>query len=245
VAAEAAVAEARPLDGGREEDGRGEGDLMAGAGERAGERHERVEVAGQRLAMLQQRDRFAGIRNLIHDRPDPDWLLRPDVAEGLRLLERSAVPFDLVTNQLRHLEHVGYLSERFPDLRVVLDHLGKPPLKSTEWQPWTTLIRRAAANPLVYAKVSGLYPAEGDWRQHKPADLRPWVDTALDAFGPQRLMIGSDWPVSVLAGGYDVVWDNLVEVLSGYGPEVTVPVLGSTAASFYGLSAPGSKPQAD
>lgn len=196
---------------------------------------EQPEVAAERLAVLQHRDRFVGIRNLIHDQPDPDWLLRPDVAEGLRLLEQAGVSFDLVTNQLRHLEHVEYLSQRFPDLRLVIDHLGKPPVKTDEVQPWAGLIRRAAANPRAYAKVSGLYPAVGDWRDHRPADLRPWIDVALEAFGPQRLMIGSDWPVNVLAGDYDVVWPNLLEVLNGYGTDVREVILGQTATRYYGL----------
>ncbi len=197
---------------------------------------EQPERAADRLAELQRRPRFVGVRNLIHDQPDPDWLLRPDVAGGLRVLEQAGVPFDLVTSELRHLEHVGYLSERFPDLPIVVDHLGKPPVKTDGPTPWTTLIRRAAANPRVSAKVSGLYPAEGDWRLHGPADLRPWVDAALEAFGPHRLMVGSDWPVNVLAGGFDVVWSHLVEVLTGYGPEVTAAILGQTAVRCYGLA---------
>lgn len=196
---------------------------------------EQPDQAGARLAVLQGRDRFVGVRNLIHDQPDPDWLRRSDVAEGLRLVERAGVSFDLVTNRMRHLEHAGYLSERFPDLRLVIDHLGKPPVGTDRWEPWRTLIQRAAANPLVSAKVSGLYPAVGDWRSHQADDLRPWVDIALAAFGPARLMIGSDWPVDLLAGGYDVVWANLVEVLEGYGPEVSGPILGETAVARYAL----------
>jgi L-fuconolactonase len=191
--------------------------------------------AASRLATLQQRDKFVGIRNLIHDQPDPDWLLRPDVADGLRVLEDRGVPFDLVAVLPRHLEHVDYLSERFPALRIVIDHLAKPPVKTAEIEPWTTLIRRAAANPRVHAKVSGLYPAVGDWSAHGPDDLRPWIDRALEAFGPERLMIGSDWPIAVLAGGYDHVWQNLVQVITGYGPDVSRSVLGRTAVAFYGL----------
>ena len=197
---------------------------------------ERPEVAAERLTALQPRERFVGVRNLIHDQPDPDWLLRPDVAEGLRLLEQAGVSFDLVTSRLRHLEHVTYLSERFPDLRLVVDHLGKPPVKTEQLQPWATLIRQAAANPLAYAKVSGLYPARGDWRDHRPDDLRPWIDVAVDAFGPGRLMIGSDWPVNELAGGYDVVWPNLEQVLDSYGADVRDPILGQNAIDYYGLS---------
>jgi L-fuconolactonase len=196
---------------------------------------ERPEEAASRLSALQERDKFVGIRNLIHDQPDPDWLLRPDVAEGLRILEAANIPFDLVAVLPRHLEHVDYLSEQLPDLRIVIDHLAKPPVKTAETEPWTTLIRHAAANPRVFAKVSGLYPAAGDWSAHGPDDLRPWIDRALEAFGPERLMIGSDWPIAVLAGGYAHVWQNLVQVLTGYGADVSRAVLGRTAVAFYGL----------
>lgn len=197
---------------------------------------ERPATAADRLAELQRRPGFVGVRNLIHDQPDPDWLLRDDVGEGLRLLERAQVPFDLVAVLPRHLEHVVYLSERFPALDIVVDHLAKPPVKTTDQEPWCALIRRAAANPRVHAKVSGLYPAQGDWSEHGPDDLRPWIDIALDAFGPERLMLGSDWPVSVLAGGFDTVWSRLVQVVTGYGPEVADQLLGRSAVACYGLA---------
>lgn len=205
---------------------------------------ERPDRSVDRLAELQGRDTFVGIRNLIHDQPDPDWLLRADVAEGLRLLEQARVPFDLVAVLPRHLEHVDYLSEQFPGLDIVIDHLAKPPVNTQNTEPWTTLIRRAATNPRVHAKVSGLYPAVGDGRSAQPTDLRPWVDVALDAFGPERLMIGSDWPISVLAGGYDAVWSNLVAVIQGYGADVADQVLGRTAVRFYGLVDPTHLPGA-
>jgi L-fuconolactonase len=199
---------------------------------------ERPAVAAERLADLQARDRFVGIRNLIHDQPDPDWLVRPDVAEGLALLEQANVPFDLVAVLPRHLEHVDYLSRRFPALPIVIDHLAKPPIKSPSAGAWESLMRRAAAHPQVYAKVSGLYPASGPWADHTVDDLRRWVDVALEAFGPDRLMVGSDWPVSVLAGGYDRVWSELVELVRSYGDDVSYRMLGGTAVAFYGLRRP-------
>ncbi len=195
---------------------------------------ERPAAAATRLTELQTRDKLVGIRNLIHDQPDADWLLRADVAEGLAVLEQSGLPFDLVGVLPRHLEHLDYLSERFPRLPIVIDHLAKPPVGTDRYEPWETQIRRAATHPQVYAKVSGLYPVTGA-RSHGPDDLRPWIDVALDAFGPERLMIGSDWPVALVAGGYDLVWSNLVEVLTGYGPDVAAAVLGRTAATFYSL----------
>lgn len=196
---------------------------------------ERPAEAAARLAVLETRDKLVGIRNLIHDQPDADWLLRADVAEGLGVLERSGLPFDLVGVLPRHLEHLDYLSERFPGLSIVIDHLAKPPIGTDRYEPWETLVRRAATHPQIFAKVSGLYPVSGA-QTHGPDELRPWIDIALDAFGPERLMIGSDWPVALVAGGYDRVWSNLVEVITGYGPDVATTVLGRTAATFYSLN---------
>ncbi len=195
---------------------------------------ERPEHAAARLAILQRRNKLVGIRNLIHDQPDADWLLRPDVADGLRILEQAGVPFDLVAVLPRHLEHLDYLSERVPGLPIVIDHLAKPPIGTDRFEPWATLIRRAAMHPQVYAKISGLYPVAGV-QTCGAYDLRPWIDVALEAFGPDRLMIGSDWPVAISAGGYDLTWSNLVAVITGYGPDVARAILGRTAATFYSL----------
>ena len=162
---------------------------------------EQPERAAARLSELQQSDAFVGVRNLIHDQPDPDWLLRPDVAEGLALLERGGIPFDLVAVLPRHLEHVGYLSERFPALTVVIDHLAKPPIGTDRRQPWRDLMAPGRRNPRVVAKLSGLY-------RHGPGpaagvdDVRPWISDAIELFGPERLLVGSDWPVAEVEGGY-------------------------------------------
>lgn len=186
--------------------------------------------AAGRLAELAARPGFVGVRNLIHDRPDPDWLLRPPVVEGLRLLERADVPFDLVAVLPRHLEVLLELSELLPDLRVVVDHLAAPPFGG-DARPWRELLAAVAANPRVCAKVSGLYPAPG-------TDLRPWVGAAVELFGPERLMLGSDWPIAERAGGFDPVWSALVEVVDGFGPEVAEQLRSATARRFYRLTAP-------
>lgn len=190
--------------------------------------------AADRLTELSARTGLVGVRNLIHDRPDPDWLLQPAVVDGLRLLEQADLPFDLVAALPRHLEVLLILSERLPELRVVIDHLAKPPFGG-DAGPWRELMSLAASNPRMHAKVSGLYPslagADG-------ADVRPWVDHALEVFGPERLMLGSDWPIAELAGGFDPVWSSLVEVVDGYGPEVASHVRAETARRFYGLTLP-------
>jgi L-fuconolactonase len=188
--------------------------------------------AAERLAELRKDTRVVGIRNLIHDLPDPDWILRPDVAEGLRVLEDADVTFDYVAVLPRHLEHVPTLSERHPRLRLVIDHLAKPPIGEADAEPWWSLIAAAAQNPLVHAKVSGLYPgsAPDTWTA---ANIRPFVDRALDLFGPSRLMYGGDWPISVAAGGYDHVFAGIEEVLSDLSDADRARIWSGTAREFY------------
>lgn len=178
------------------------------------------------LGQLRARPKFAGVRNLIHDQPDPDWLLRPSVGEGLGLLERYDVPFDVIGVLPRHLAHVPVLSERYPMLRMVLDHLAHPPLDGGDWEPWRTLITDAADNPLVYAKLSGLYPV---------SQARPFMEFALELFGPERLMFGSDWPVAELGGGYQPVAGTLLELIGELPAGERDAILAGTASDFYGL----------
>jgi L-fuconolactonase len=193
---------------------------------------DRPDRAAERLTELRKDTRVVGVRNLIHDLPDPDWILRPDVDEGLGLLEDAGVTFDYVAVLPRHLEHVPTLGERHPRLRLVIDHLAKPPIGEADVEPWWSLIAAAAQNPLVHAKVSGLYPgaAPEEWT---PDSVRPFVDRALDVFGPDRLMYGGDWPISVAAGGYDHVFDGLAEVLSGLSDTDRERVHSGTAREFY------------
>ncbi|SEH00726.1 L-fuconolactonase [Nonomuraea solani] len=193
----------------------------------------RPEEAAEALERYRRHPRFAGIRHLIHDEPDPDWVLRDTVIEGLRSLAAAGLPFDVVAVLPRHLEHVPVLAERVPGLRMVIDHLAKPPIREKGWEPWASLLARAAACPGVYAKVSGLNTAAGDgWTG---ADLRPYVEHAVEVFGPERLMFGSDWPVALLAGDYDQVWRETRHALSGLSRDERAAVFGGTAARFYGI----------
>ena len=175
-----------------------------------------------------------GIRNLIHDRADPDWVLRPDVDETLGLLEQAGVPWDHVAVLPRHLEHVATISARHPDLRIVIDHLAKPPIGESSREPWWSLIAVAAENPHVHAKISGLYPG-ADPASWTVEGLRPFVDRALDVFGPSRLMYGGDWPVSIPAGGYGPVLDGLRTVLADLTAGEADDVWSGTARRVYHL----------
>jgi L-fuconolactonase len=188
--------------------------------------------AAARLAELRRDPCVVGVRAMIHDLDDPDFLLRPDVDEGLGVLEEADVTFDLVTRLPRHLEHAVTLSERHPGLRIVVDHLGRPPLGGRSWEPWASLLAEAAAVPTVHAKVSGLYP-ESDPLSWRAAEVQEVVERALELFGPRRLMYGGDWPISVLAGGYDAVLAGVRDALAHLGPEDAAQVWGETALRFY------------
>ncbi|MEO8907203.1 MAG: amidohydrolase family protein [Microbacteriaceae bacterium] len=197
---------------------------------------DRPAEAARRLAELRRNPLVVGVRNLIHDIPDPDWLLRPEVDEGLGVLEDAGVTFDLVSVLPRHLELVPVIVERHPRLKIVIDHLSKPPIGLSDPEPWWQLIARAAEGPLVYAKVSGLYSATANSADWTPDAIRPFFHHALDVFGPQRLMYGGDWPISLLSGGYERVWTGLSELFASLEPGERNSILGTTAAAFYRLS---------
>ena len=181
---------------------------------------------------------LVGVRTLIHDRADPDWVLRPDFDRGLALLGAAELPYDFVTADPEALRHVPRLSTRHPELRLVIDHLGKPPLGQGEpaARHWRGLLAGAAAHPLVHAKISGLYSSVGPRGKWTLDDLRRVIGDAAVIFGPERLMRGGDWPMSILAGGYDRVADALDTVLAEtFDPHDLAQIDGATAVRFYQL----------
>lgn len=178
---------------------------------------------------------MVGVRNLTHHNADPEWLLRPDVGDSLRILEERRLPLDIVAVLPRHLDAVSTLSERHPRLRMVVDHLGHPPIGSSLTRPWFEGIGRVAENPLVFAKVSGLYSVSTDMSAWTTESVRPFFEHACDVFSVQRLMFGGDWPISVLAGGYKRVWNGLSPLFDGLHASEREDVLGRTAAQFYRL----------
>jgi L-fuconolactonase len=177
---------------------------------------------------------LVGIRHQVHDEPDPDWLLRPDVRRGLAAIEAADLTYDFLVRP-RELPAALVIAREMPDLRFVLDHLAKPTIRSGATEPWATLLSPFAELPNVACKLSGLV-TEADRATWQVADLAPFVEIALETFGPRRLMFGSDWPVCLLAASYaDVVAAarDLTAQLSG-GERASV--FGGAAESAYGLS---------
>lgn len=178
-------------------------------------------------------DRLAGIRHQVQGEPDPEWLLRPDVQRGLAAVAAAGLVYDLVV--LPHqLPAACEAAALLPELTFVLDHLGKPPIAGGELRPWAEDLRLLAARPNTACKLSGLV-TEAAWDSWTTAHLRPYADTALGAFGPDRVMFGSDWPVCRLAASYAEVLDAARTLTSGLGPTERDAVFSGTATRVYGL----------
>jgi L-fuconolactonase len=177
--------------------------------------------------------KFVGVRHITQDEPDDDFIIRPEVLRGLKTLERHAIPFDLLF-YVKHLKHAVTLARELPELPMVVDHLAKPRIKEGQTEGWLDHLRAAARCPNIYCKLSGMV-TEADWRSWRPADLRPYVDAALEAFTPRRCMFGSDWPVCELAASYEQVHAALVECLNGISETERGWVFGGAACEFYGL----------
>ncbi len=192
------------------------------------------DAAARALDRYLEHRAFRGVRHLVHDEADPDWLRRDGVRESLALLAERDLVFEIPAVFPRHLEHVPGLADATPQLKIVIDHLGKPPMDNDQLGPWATQLAAAAASENVYAKVSGL-SAAADADGRPTADLRRCVEVALEQFGPERLMFGSDWPVCLLAGDYELAWDQTLQILEGQPAVVRDALLGGTAARVYGL----------
>jgi L-fucono-1,5-lactonase len=180
--------------------------------------------------------RLRGIRHLIHHEPDAGWLLRDDVGDGLRVVAERGLTFDVVAVFPRHLALLPIIADRHPDLTLVIDHLAKPPFRSNGWTHWREQLRGAAARPNIFAKLSGLDTAAGPgWSD---AEIGPAVDMAIEAFGPARLMFGSDWPVCRQVSTYQEVVDAIERTIAALTPSEGADVMGATAARAYRIGPP-------
>ncbi|MBG7704716.1 amidohydrolase family protein [Streptomyces sp. MC1] len=175
-----------------------------------------------------------GVRHLAHIDPDPQWMMREEVSAGLTVLEREGLCFDLVVREWQ-LPQAIHLATRHSGLRFVLDHLGGPPEPGQDRSGWASRLRELARRPNVVAKVSGLTSglAPGSWCA---ADLAASVTVAVESFGPERLLYGSDWPLAELGGGA-APWKSAVEaLLDGLSTVERARVFGGNAADVYSLS---------
>jgi L-fucono-1,5-lactonase len=176
--------------------------------------------------------RLVGVRHLVHDDPRDDFLALAPVRTSLGLLAARGIPFDVPDAWPRHLAATADLAAALPDLRVVVDHLGKPPFGGAGWERWRSTLADVAACPNTVAKVSGL---QVPGRPFTVAEVRPAWEVALELFGPERLMWGSDWPLTVLVGGYQQAWDVMSSLVAELSPGEQAHVMSATAAGVYKL----------
>jgi L-fuconolactonase len=195
----------------------------------------RPDVADElaRLSALPGGRHLKGIRHQIQAEPDPEWLLRPDVRRGLAALADAGLAHDLVVRP-HQLPACVRAAAAHPDLTFVLDHLGKPPVAAGATEPWAGSVRALAALPNTVCKLSGLV-TEADLASWTVDDLRPYADVVLDAFGPHRLMFGSDWPVCTLAATYGEVLTTAAELTAALSEAERAEVFAGTATRVYGL----------
>jgi L-fuconolactonase len=175
--------------------------------------------------------KLVGIRHIVQSEPDDRFLLRPDFLRGISALAEFDLAYDILIYP-KHLPVAAEFVSRFPSQRFVLDHLAKPPIKAGEVDSWARGLQELSAFPNVFCKLSGLV-TEADWIHWKPEHFKPYLDTAFACFGPERLMIGSDWPVCTVAASYADALDIVRNYLSQHPPQVREAVLGGNAARFW------------
>lgn len=190
------------------------------------------DVRGQ-LVEFAGHPKLVGVRQIVQSEPDNRFLLRPDFLRGIALLEEFDLAYDILI-YARHLPVAAEFVERFPQQRFVLDHLAKPEIKIGEIDMWSSGIERLAAFPNVFCKLSGLV-TEADWRHWAPEQIEPYLEVAFESFGPSRLMIGSDWPVCLVAAPYSRVIDVVKIYISHRAPDALDAVFGGNAQRFWRL----------
>jgi L-fuconolactonase len=184
------------------------------------------------LAALADAPTLVGVRHVVQGEPD-GFLARADFRRGVSHLAHLGLTYDLLIYERQMPAAIEFV-RAFPGQRFVLDHLGKPDIRAGRFDAWAGHIRALAGEANVTCKLSGLV-TEADWAAWTPASLRPYLDAAVDAFGPDRLMIGSDWPVCTVAGTYRQVMDIVLEYFSTWPADARAAVFGGTAAALWSL----------
>ncbi len=195
-----------------------------------------VDDVADALAGLKNRpdgEWLKGIRHQVHDEEDVRWLCRSDVRAGLAAIAEAGLVYDLLT-KTPHLPAAVETVVALPELSFVVDHISKPVIGG-DLEPWASGVRALASFPNVSCKLSGMV-TEASWTGWKVSDLQPYVDVVLDAFGPERVMFGSDWPVCLLAASYTDVVQAAVELTSGLSTSERDAVFGNTARRVYNLT---------
>lgn len=178
--------------------------------------------------------KLVGVRHLISNEPDPRWLLQSGVLESLKLLAAAKLAFDAIPVTAAQFESVLEVAERLPELKIVMNHLGRPPIPEQGWEPWATQIARAAEHRNMSMKLSIGLDIIMRWRWSTD-EVRRYSDHVLDLFSPDRVMAASNWPVILLGASYAETWNGITDLVEGLSADERRAVLGTTAKRIYGL----------
>jgi L-fuconolactonase len=179
------------------------------------------------------REKLKGLRHVIQGEKDEHYILREDFNSGIRTMAGSGLVYEILIYE-RHLEDTIYFVDEHPEQVFVLDHVAKPQIAAGVTEPWASRMRKLGQRENVWCKVSGLV-TEADWKAWTPEILKPYLDVAVEAFGPARVMAGSDWPVCLVASGYAQWWQVLRDYFAGFSETERAAVFGGTAVEVYGL----------
>jgi L-fuconolactonase len=177
--------------------------------------------------------KFRGVRHVVQDEPDDRFMLRTDFVQGIAALQAFGLTYDLLIFP-QHLPVACQVVEQLPDQPFVLDHIAKPLIRDGVVEPWAEEIRHLAAFPNVFCKVSGMV-TEADWQHWQITDFLPYLDIVFEAFGPERIMFGSDWPVCMVAATYPQVVEIVLDYVDKFSQDEQAAIWGETARGFYGL----------
>lgn len=186
-----------------------------------------------RLSELPGGDKLVGVRHLVPNEPDPDWLRRHEVRRGVRAVSASGGAFDLLVST-RELPAAVDLAEHLEGATLVVDHMAKPEIAASAWEPWNSLIGQLARSDSVFCKISGLVSQAG--KHWDPTAVRPYVERVVELFGPNRLLFGSDWPVCTAVASYDQVLGLARDLITPLVGKETDAVFGGTARRIYKLA---------
>jgi L-fuconolactonase len=195
----------------------------------------RSPLVDKRLEHFSQFEKLCGFRHLVQAEPDENFMSREDFQRGIAALAHFGFTYDILIYPRQVPAAIG-LVEKFSKQPFIVDHMAKPEIRSQRVEPWAAQMRELAQNPNVFCKVSGLV-TEADWHKWSPDDFRPYLDVVFDAFGADRLVFGSDWPVCLVAGTYHGVKRLIEDYLQHVSPADHAKIFGANASQFYGLRA--------
>lgn len=183
------------------------------------------------LSEFSDHPQFVGVRHVVQDEPDDAFMLRSDFLNGIDKLKNHGLTYDILIFP-KQIKAALKLVERFPEQAFVIDHIAKPSIKDSSLQPWQNLMKEFSKLPNVSCKISGMI-TEADWMNWKLEDMRPYLETVMETFSPNRLMYGSDWPVCLLAGEYSRVFDLAKHYVNQLPFQDQEMIFGGAAAQFY------------